>query len=233
MTRSVKSTITPEQAADWLMNEPATVGVRIKNPQSIERYAAVMKAGQWAARRGDFIDIEADGRIADGFHRLSACVISQASFATYLQAPRAARQRRKKLGSTSERLSAAHVAAKTIAKQIAVFEQSRRLALLIDDDESAERADRQLMVLRGAAQRAADKIKLLEPIAEAESQDEHWPQDVKSAQTRLDQMRTRHDALARKRVMDRSAGDQSELDGLVCGIPAMANHIALLERMAA
>ena len=39
-----------------------------------------------------------------------------------------------------------------------------------------------------------------------------------------------HDALARKRVVDRSAVDQDELDSLVSMIPALRKHAQLLER---
>jgi hypothetical protein len=136
------------------------------------------------------------------------------------------------LKTAKERLSAARASAKTVGKQIEVFEEARRTALLIDDDASAERADAQLAPLRRAAQRAADKIALLEPLVEAE-REQAWPDDLDSARARLQEMQDRHAALQRKPVVDRSAADQAEIDGLVCHIPVMRNHIALLERMAA
>jgi hypothetical protein len=233
MTRSVKATITPEQAADWLRQEPTGAGAR--NQQTIEQYAAVMRDGGWRADKGDAIHIRPDGTIVEGRHRLNACIVAQTSFETYLLAPRRpAQHRRTKMPTTPERLLAARAAAKAVADEIAAAQGVRGEALRTDDDESAERADQELITLRLRAARIADKIAMLETLAAVEKrQAEHWPEDLAATLARIDEMQVRHDALARKRVVDRSAVDQSELDNLVSMIPALRLHAQLLERIAA
>ena len=141
--------------------------------------------------------------------------------------------RGKGLKPASERLSAARAVAVRLGKEIAFFQEGRRLALLIDDDETAARADEQLGKLRLAAQRAADKITLLATAAAEEERGQQWPENLETAEARLTELQAQHDALSRKRQIDRSASDQSNLDSLVCLIPALKAHIELLTRMAA
>lgn len=235
MTRSVKTLVTPEQAAEWLRHEPPPAGVRARNQQTVEQYAAAMRAGEWRADKGDAVHIKPDGTIVEGRHRLSACVLAQTSFETYLLAPRRpAQHRRTKMLTTPERLLTARAAAKTVAEEIAAAQGVRGEALRTDDDDGAERADQELITLRLRAARIADKISMLEPLAEAERQQaQEWPQDLATTLSRIAALQVRHDALARKRVVDRSAVDQDELDSLVSMIPALRKHAQLLERIAA
>jgi hypothetical protein len=201
MSRSVKTLISPEQAVDWLRQEPP--GARARNQQTVERYAAVMRDGAWRAAKGDAIHIRSDGTIAEGGHRLRACIVAQTSFEAYLlnEAPRrSARYRRTKMPTTPERLIAARAAAKTIAEEITAAQGVRGEALRTDDDVSAERADQELITLRLRAARIADKIAMLEPEAEAEKRRAlDWPQDLETTLSRIDELQVRHDALARKR----------------------------------
>jgi hypothetical protein len=133
--------------------------------------------------------------------------------------------------TASERLAAARTAQRTIATQIEKA-TSRRTAFLIDDDDAgAAKADRELVELRLAAQRVSDKIALLGPAIEAERQQQDWPHELAPARAKLEQMGDRQRALSRKPRLDRSAADDAEIDELVSRIPAMRQHIRVLEKM--
>jgi hypothetical protein len=139
----------------------------------------------------------------------------------------------KNMKSAFERLTAVREAAAATERQIAIAGESRRSALLADDDHGAAKADRELAELRAGAQRVADKIALLLPVVERERQEQDWPHDLPAAESKLQTMRMRKAALERKPKLDRSAVDQHELDVLVSAIPAMHAHIELLARMKA
>lgn len=70
-------TITPEIAAAWLA-QPANRNRPISR-DVVRRYAAMMTAGEWKLD-GAPIRFSADGRLLDGQHRLSACVLAGVSF---------------------------------------------------------------------------------------------------------------------------------------------------------
>lgn len=137
--------------------------------------------------------------------------------------------------TTSERIAAARAEQTALAVQITATEEQRRAALIADDDAGATRADVRLGKLRLALQRVADKIELLSGLAAAADQAaRNWPpQDLETARTRLDEMQGRQRALQRRPLADRSAADDEEADSLANRIPALVNHIALLERMEA
>jgi len=51
------------------------------NPKTVERYAAIMKAGAWDLN-GETIKVDKDGKLIDGQHRLAACVVAGVPFTT-------------------------------------------------------------------------------------------------------------------------------------------------------
>ena len=71
-------TIRPEVAAAYLLSN--TVNRKIR-PDRVHAYAAAMTAGKWAMT-GDPIVFDADGKLIQGQHRLSACVMAEQPFTT-------------------------------------------------------------------------------------------------------------------------------------------------------
>lgn len=69
--------ITPEVARRYLEDAPPV------RRETVERYAADMRAGRWDASRSSMAFFE-DGRVCDGYHRLHACVEASCSFATQI-----------------------------------------------------------------------------------------------------------------------------------------------------
>jgi hypothetical protein len=134
--------------------------------------------------------------------------------------------------TAAERMTAAKVAQTIIAKQIENATAARMAALLADDDAAAVRADLELVELRLAAQRTADKIVLLGAALEEEGSHADWPDDIAKAREMLGQMQARLRALNSKPRLDRSAADDAEIDQLVGRVGGMKKHIEMLERMA-
>ena len=66
--------ITPATAKAWL-EEHNTKNRTIKKAH-VARLAADMKQGRWVGENGESIKFDVDGRLADGQHRLAACVAS-------------------------------------------------------------------------------------------------------------------------------------------------------------
>lgn len=77
MTLSVNQmTVTPAIAEAWLKMNPAN---RNMNAGLVDAYSRDMLAGKWA-NNGDAIRFKENGNLADGQHRLAACVKSGVSF---------------------------------------------------------------------------------------------------------------------------------------------------------
>jgi hypothetical protein len=77
----VKSTvvlITPELATKWLEGNTHNRPIR---DSVVERYARMMRNGQWELN-GEAIIFDRDGKLANGQHRLWACVESETNFET-------------------------------------------------------------------------------------------------------------------------------------------------------
>jgi hypothetical protein len=132
---------------------------------------------------------------------------------------------------SKEHLAAAKAEAAKIAKQVAVLRSARHAALLSGDDESAERADLELLALELAAKRAADKIAILAPPALAEDSNAELPDDPKQARALVAKLEERLAALHRRPRMDRSAADDMQIDSLTTRIPYLKQRIEIFERM--
>lgn len=133
--------------------------------------------------------------------------------------------------TAAEKLSAAVAAQATAAKQIAATEEKRKAALLADDDVIAKACDGVLMDLRQAAQRCADKIELLRPVAERERSEADWPSTVPAARELLAKSELRLADLQRKHRFDLSSGDQTEIDQLIRFVPRLHRHLELMKKM--
>ena len=66
--------VTPEMAAQWL--ETHNTGNRSIRLAHVTRLASDMSDGNWVASNGESIKFDIDGRLVDGQHRLSACVLA-------------------------------------------------------------------------------------------------------------------------------------------------------------
>ena len=130
-----------------------------------------------------------------------------------------------------ERLTAARVAARDMARQIDAAVAARRAALISDDDAGAERIDRKLAELRAAGARAADKVCLLGQLVDNELFESNWPNDLTALRSLLGRTESELATLRMKHPRDRSAADQARLDALTGHVPALQSRVVLLERM--
>lgn len=70
--------VTPAIATEWLKENVQNRGL---NPRTVQRYATAMKRGRWRLN-GEPVIFDRTGRLRNGQHRLTGCLISGASFAT-------------------------------------------------------------------------------------------------------------------------------------------------------
>jgi hypothetical protein len=131
------------------------------------------------------------------------------------------------------RLAAAHKKRDDLAAQIEDAEAARKAALLAADDRVARLVDLNLVELRMAAQREADRVVILSPLAEAERREMAWPQDVVGLKAKLLEMERRQRALSAKPRVDRSAAEDHELESIIFATPGMKAHLEILQGMAA
>jgi len=75
-----RTRVTPKQAAEWLKTNTRNRPVTQKR---VELYASQMKAGEWALT-ADCIRFTDKGVLIDGQHRLTACVMANTPFETYV-----------------------------------------------------------------------------------------------------------------------------------------------------
>jgi hypothetical protein len=75
-----KETITPKKAMEWLKRN---IHNRPLSQHHVRKLASAMKAGAWRMN-GDTIRFNANGDLADGQHRLNACILSGLPFEAYV-----------------------------------------------------------------------------------------------------------------------------------------------------
>ena len=72
----IRITITPEIAAKILEISAEAFKNRKPKKATVERYAQMMRNGQWSATNGETIKMDDDGILKDGSHRLNAVVVA-------------------------------------------------------------------------------------------------------------------------------------------------------------